>query len=434
MIIISENERRKIIPFASGKGGTGKTIIAANIAIRLAEQGRKVLLVDMDLGGSNAHTYLHIKNQHYGIANYIYNEQLSFGEIIQNSHYQNLDFIAGDALSPGAARIKSDQLQVVLDEMTTLPYDYIIIDLASGCRPASTSAFAMVNAGMLVITPDIVSVLNAYNFFKNAIFDMMLRYAIQESGEEVIEYLQSLIEEQLPNSTPKINEILLKIERIDSNISTALREQVYAMKPFVILNRINSDGDMERARDLQNLIYKNMNIELECLGAVFEDSAAIKRALEAKVPLVHTELESRTRENIDRMAQKILLSPDFPILPLDVDMYDGTFGLVEIEIQHDTEQEPQDIAALEREEYVALIESLNQRIAELEKGGVDDGATNEPVTQPAQSTQSAQSTQPTQSSRSNQKSNRTPLDEVKKTRDGGEPKEETSTPTTEKKE
>lgn len=368
MVIVNENERKKIIPIASGKGGVGKTLIATNISIRLAQQGRKVLLVDMDLGGSNAHTFLRIKNQHYGIANYIHNKEIAFHEIIQETAYRNLHFIAGDALSPGVATIASKQLQDVLHEITTLPYDYIILDTASGSRSMSLNTFSVANSGILVITPDITSVLNAYNFFKNAVFNIMFHHAMRQHRSDVTEYLQSIMEEQSPNSTPKINEVLLKVERIDSGASVELREQIYCMKPLVILNGFRDADDLECAHNLQSLIFKNMNIELECLGVIFEDATSIRRATAAQVPLIQTELESQARDDIDRIAQKILLSPDFPILPLDLEMYDDTFGLVAIEVQHSIEQQSPDSAALEREEYLALIESLKQKITELEGG------------------------------------------------------------------
>ncbi len=49
-----------IIPVASGKGGVGKSLFSANIAICLANEGKSVLLVDLDLGASNLHSMLNI--------------------------------------------------------------------------------------------------------------------------------------------------------------------------------------------------------------------------------------------------------------------------------------------------------------------------------------------------------------------------------------
>jgi len=366
VIIVSEHERKKIIPIAGGKGGTGKSFIASNVAIRLAAQGRKVILIDGDIGASNAHTYLYIKNQHYGIANYIHNDELSFRELIQETDYQNLHFIAGDVLVPNSADMHVTHIDTILDEIIALPYDYIVLDLGSNSSTLACNSFSIVNAGILVTTPNLPSILSTYNFFKNALFNFIIRYALQENRQNVTEYLDTVLHEKAPNSTPRVNEILLEIEKIDSYISNELRTELYLMKPFLVMNCIRSDADLEYAHNLRKLIYKNTNIEIEFLGAIFEDGMNIRRAEELSIPLINSDVESRAKDGIERIAQKILLSPDFPILPLDLEMYKDTYELVELEVQQELEEVQQELSALEREEYLAQIESLEQKIATME--------------------------------------------------------------------
>ena len=62
-----ENSSMTIIPIASGKGGVGKSVITANLAVNLAERGYKVIAADLDLGGSNLHTCLGLDNNNPGI-------------------------------------------------------------------------------------------------------------------------------------------------------------------------------------------------------------------------------------------------------------------------------------------------------------------------------------------------------------------------------
>ena len=50
-----------IHPIAGGKGGTGKSFLAASLGTILAKQGKKILLVDLDLGASNLHTFLGLR-------------------------------------------------------------------------------------------------------------------------------------------------------------------------------------------------------------------------------------------------------------------------------------------------------------------------------------------------------------------------------------
>ena len=60
-----------IIPVASGKGGVGKTFLTANLAFALAEMGHPTVAIDMDLGGSNLHSFLGLSNQFSGLGDFL---------------------------------------------------------------------------------------------------------------------------------------------------------------------------------------------------------------------------------------------------------------------------------------------------------------------------------------------------------------------------
>ena len=53
-----ETFQKKIIAVAGAKGGVGKSVFAANLAVYLSVKGFKTVVVDLDLGGANVHLYL----------------------------------------------------------------------------------------------------------------------------------------------------------------------------------------------------------------------------------------------------------------------------------------------------------------------------------------------------------------------------------------
>jgi flagellar biosynthesis protein FlhG len=54
-------------PIGGGKGGSGKSFITASLGVSLAKEGKRVLLIDLDLGGSNLHSFLGLKNTEIGL-------------------------------------------------------------------------------------------------------------------------------------------------------------------------------------------------------------------------------------------------------------------------------------------------------------------------------------------------------------------------------
>ena len=78
----------QIIPVASGKGGVGKSLLSANLAIALGQAGKKVLLVDLDLGASNLHLVIGQSSPKKGIGTFLTGES-KFEDII----HVNINFL-----------------------------------------------------------------------------------------------------------------------------------------------------------------------------------------------------------------------------------------------------------------------------------------------------------------------------------------------------
>ena len=88
-----------IIPIASGKGGVGKSFLAANLSIALAGLGKKVIAADLDFGGSNLHSCFGMHNTHPGIGDYLRARYGKLEDLLVETDKDNLQFLAGDARS-----------------------------------------------------------------------------------------------------------------------------------------------------------------------------------------------------------------------------------------------------------------------------------------------------------------------------------------------
>ncbi|MEA1910988.1 MAG: P-loop NTPase, partial [Spirochaetota bacterium] len=200
-----------IIPIASGKGGVGKTIFTANLAITLAKMGKTVIAIDLDLGSSNLHTCLGIKNRHPGIGNFIYNKEISLDSLLVKTDIDHLYFIPGDSLIPGTANLQYFIKKKLLKGIQSLVADYILLDLGAGSSYNIVDFFLISQTGLLVTTPETTSILSAYAFLKSAMFRMLFRSFPHKSSErEIIHNFITQRMEGTDNSFLKLTELLSK--------------------------------------------------------------------------------------------------------------------------------------------------------------------------------------------------------------------------------
>ena len=370
-MVINENNRRKIIPIASGKGGVGKSVIASNLAIMLANHGKRTVAIDLDLGGSNLHTYLGIKNTHAGIGNFLSDKKISFDDIITATPYRNLRFIPGDVLVSGTANLQHGQKRAIGSAISKLEADYVILDLGSGTNYSVIDFFLVSNSGVVVTTPETPAILNAYGFLKNIVFRYLQRGLTKH--KKAASYIESIVKDKTPNSTPPISKVVDEIGKMSRTAGQEARTLVDTLKPLLLINQAQSPEDLEIGDRLRQLIKRNLDVTVESIGLIYEDRY-IDRAVRHGVPVAVAEENSLAAREIERVALKIIQSERFPIMPLETDMYPDSFALTQIEAEGDfveLEQVDEPAAAPQAQaedvqEFLQVIGEQQKKIQELQ--------------------------------------------------------------------
>jgi flagellar biosynthesis protein FlhG len=162
-----ENYKRpaNVLAITSGKGGVGKTNIAANLAICLAASQNKVLLVDADFSLSNLDVVMNV-NSKYNISHLI-NSGKNIEEIIHTGP-EGVDIICGASGLEELANINEFQRRRLLKELSRLQNDkdMIIIDTAAGIS-STVVGFCLASDHVLVVTtPEATAMTDAYAIIK----------------------------------------------------------------------------------------------------------------------------------------------------------------------------------------------------------------------------------------------------------------------------
>ena len=85
----------KIWAIGGGKGGTGKTFVTSSLGTFLARQGKKVIIIDADLGGANLHSFVKQKRPKYSLTDFFTNK-IPLHQVIEKTQISNLELAAGD--------------------------------------------------------------------------------------------------------------------------------------------------------------------------------------------------------------------------------------------------------------------------------------------------------------------------------------------------
>lgn len=154
------------ICIASGKGGTGKTFLATNLAVALVQQGKKVLLFDADLGLGNIHLHLGL-NPSLHIGHFLRGEK-NLNEIVQEG-FPNILFLPGGSGVSELTNLTLEQWSRLVLALKGLSagVDMVLIDLPAGIAGQIFRFFKIASKVIVVTTPEISSRMDAYALVKS---------------------------------------------------------------------------------------------------------------------------------------------------------------------------------------------------------------------------------------------------------------------------
>lgn len=158
------NRKTRIITITSGKGGVGKTNVATNMAIAYAQMGKKVIVIDADLGLANVNVMMNIIPQ-YNLY-HVMRKQKKMSEIILDTEY-GIKLVAGASGFSKIANMTEDERNSFIEELYTLAdTDIIIIDTSAGVSRNVLGFVAAADEVVIVTTPEPTSITDAYGIIK----------------------------------------------------------------------------------------------------------------------------------------------------------------------------------------------------------------------------------------------------------------------------
>lgn len=292
----------QIIPVASGKGGVGKSLLSANLAIALGQSGKKVVLADLDLGASNLHLVLGQQAPKQGLGTWL-TGHVEFKDIIIKTDYKNVDFIAGDSEIPGLSTLKAPQKSKLIKAFKNIDADFLIIDLGAGTHQIILDLFLLSPQGIVVTAPAVTATLNGYLFLKNAVFRLM--HSSFKSTTPAAKMITKLKQDATSLQRLYIPRLIEEIRKVDSVSADKFERNLKTFRPRLIMNMIEDPKDADRAQRIRVSCNQYLGLDIEHLGIMYKDSLE-DRALASRLPVIVYKPQSVLSQAIYRISEKIL--------------------------------------------------------------------------------------------------------------------------------
>lgn len=160
----SQAGKTRILSISSGKGGVGKTNLSINLAIAYAQMGKRVIVMDADLGLANVNVVLGIIPK-YNLYHLI-RKQKTMQEIILDTNY-GIQIVAGASGFSKIANLTEEERQTFVQELSELgEADVIIVDTGAGVSSNVLSFIQASDDALIVTTPEPTAITDAYGIIK----------------------------------------------------------------------------------------------------------------------------------------------------------------------------------------------------------------------------------------------------------------------------
>ncbi|MDF2558419.1 MAG: minD [Bacillales bacterium] len=198
----------KAIVFTSGKGGVGKTTTTANVGVALALLGKKVCLVDTDIGLRNLDVVIGLDDRvFYDLVNVADGRCKIEQAIIPDKRIEGKLFLLPAGQTSNKDDVTEEQMKQIVDSLKK-DYDYVLLDCPAGIEQGFRNAIAGADLAIVVTTPEKTAVRDA-----DRIVGLLKRSAVSEPPKLIINKIRT----QMIESGG-----MLEIEEIAERLTTDL--------------------------------------------------------------------------------------------------------------------------------------------------------------------------------------------------------------------
>ncbi|MBI1852693.1 MAG: HU family DNA-binding protein, partial [Planctomycetes bacterium] len=253
----SDVPRCRVLCVGGGKGGTGKSVLASNLAFLFARRNRRVTVFDADLGLGNLHLLMNVTPRFNLL--HVVREEKRFGDVVEEVR-PGLRLVCGGSGIASLATLRNDEIYRIIRGLQDLEAssDVLLVDTAAGLSPRTLLFLRAASEIIVVTTPDITAMTDAY-----------------------------------------------------ATVKTVLKGNPDA-RVGIIVNQVASRAQADDVfRKIDSVASKFLRCSLRFLGAVEEDSAVLD-SIRRRTPVIVSYPQSAAARSIEAIGERLLTEEKEP--------------------------------------------------------------------------------------------------------------------------
>ncbi len=291
---------RQIWSIGGGKGGIGKSLLTASLGWQLAQLGKRVILVDADLGGANLHTCLGLPKPERTLTDFIRRQVAHIDEVTTETGIADLRLISGASDFLSAANINYAQKARVLNRIRSLKVDVVLIDLGAGTSYNIIDFFLISDVGLLTVVPEPTSIENGYRFIKSALYRKLRGAAPPGPARHLVDEAMTPRERD-GRTFRNPAELLAAVQDEQPEAAPVLERVMVSFQPRFILNQVRAEADIAVGHQLVTTCARHLGIRASYAGFVHYDDAVWQAVRHRRLFMIESP-RSRAAEEVRKLA------------------------------------------------------------------------------------------------------------------------------------
>ncbi|MGZ3424729.1 MAG: helix-turn-helix domain-containing protein [Polyangiales bacterium] len=287
---------KRLFAVGGGKGGVGKSVVAGNLAVYLAQIGRRVVLVDADATGANLHLVLGAEEAAPTVAE-VRDEELP----LITTAVPGLRLLTASSDPAEGGALKTARKARLITQLRTIDADDIVIDVGPGTSASACDMFLVADVGVLVTVPEPAAIESTYRFLR-ALYVRDVRRALRADRTR-LRALDRILGE-LPR-LPYPLDLARHVARVEPSIAEVCAQLLTRTRPRLVVNQTRVRQDLELGSWMSLVSERRLGIDIDALGSIEHDDA-VWLANRRRRPLLVDNPSSKSGRGLERVCRRLL--------------------------------------------------------------------------------------------------------------------------------